>query len=407
MKPVSYNFKAEKYSKDEAEAWMEKAGVDFMEMKEINAKLSMKAATSRPEVDGRIWSAGIHHVFVNEKPARVYVPEGTIEDTFKDLRRKINENGRLPLGIDHLSQHTLEENEILAKMNLLDVGDIYKVGTDGEGIYILDSAITNDTIKSLNSQGDLPAYSVVGAMDAKPCPDGKADYVVKKIDIERVDFVEQGGCQVCTVGAQPDELILTSKTSDKPDNLEENNMAENETVPKEEVEDKTDETNQEESVEEKNDENVVKVPKEEIENQESQEAQESQKEEEKDESQKEDPRDSEIQALRDEIKELKETIGGKKPKVEAKKADFDPEAEVNALIKAGKALPKMRDSLLEVAETSEEAFKSMAAKMPKFVEMEAKAKLAKIEEQTKPKKKEKKEYFDSDEFKKDLEAFGM
>ena len=153
-------------------------------------------------------------------------------NTFQSIRELIDSQGRMPIGIDHLSDSILEDNEILAKMNLLDVGSVSKVGTDGQSIYILDSELTNDQIKHLNSQGELPSYSIVGGMDAKPCPTGQADYVVKSIDVERVDIVEEGGCQVCKVGAQPDNLILTSKKS----NMEDINMVEANEAPVEEVE---------------------------------------------------------------------------------------------------------------------------------------------------------------------------
>ena len=84
-------------------------------------------------------------------------------------------------------------------------------------------------------------------------------------------------------------------------------------------------------------------------------------------------------------------LGGKKPKVEASKpeSDFDIDSEITALIKAGKATPAMKEMLTKVAEESEDAFRAMAASMPKFVSMKMESKLAKIEENTKKKAKPK------------------
>lgn len=371
--PHKYVFDDKKYTIDEAKAFAAKLGVE--KVNETNAKLSMKAA--KPEVDGRIWSAGMHHVFVNDKPARVYVPEETIMQTFESVRELIMDQGRMPIGIDHLSDSILSENEILAKMNLLDVGDVTKVGTDGQSIYILESRVNNEQIGSLYEEGEIPAYSIVGAMDAQPCPSGKADYVVKSIDVERVDFVQEGGCQVCKVGAQPDELILTSRKSEEEEKIM---VDEREAVPQEPVEEVKDEAVPEEVAEDKP---VEEAPKDGVQIEEEEEVKEQEKVEA--EPVVEVPAEeleeelSEIDELKNEIMELKEMLGGKKPKVEASKpeSDFNPEAEVEALIKAGKALPKMRKSLLEVAETSEEAFKNMAASMPKFVNMKMESKLAK------------------------------
>ena len=355
----AYTFNPTKYTPTDVIRYMDKLGLKVEEYK--MAKVSMKAG--KPEVDGRIWSAGMHHVFVNDKPAKVYVPEETIMDTFNSIRSLIDTDGRMPIGIDHLSNDVLADNEILSKMNLLDVGGVSKVGTDGSSIYILDSELSNDSIKQLNMQGELPSYSIVGAMDAKECPNGKADYVVQSIDVERVDFVEEGGCQVCKVGAQPNNLILTSKKADL--HKEDINMVEANEAAEAVEETKVDEVEKVEAVEEKA---VEEQSKEE----------ELPEEEEEVVAVEEEPDmvaelKKELQELKDEIKNL----GGKKPKVSAK----DAEDAVKQLIKAGKATPRMKGALVTLYETDLEAFNEMKASLPKMVTMETKAKLAKVKKE--------------------------
>ena len=455
--PYKYTFDETKYTYDEAVSYAKKLGVDNV----INARLSMKATNGKPEIDGRIWSAGMHHVFVNDKPARVYVPEETIMNTFEGVRNLIQDQGRLPIGIDHLSDDTLIENEILAKMNLLDVGSVSKVGTDGQSIYILDSELTNQQIRELNSQGELPAYSIVGAMDAKPCPSGQADYVVNSIDVERVDIVQDGGCQVCKVGAQPGELILTSKKSEEkimagstdaawdgsasrfsieqwknscliqvcdndtkncyklpvkePDGTLNSNAvkaayavlkggmggvqasAEQKAAALKKVEGYYKELGMKHAdAKAKNGDKMVEAneaPVEEVpvtdEIKEDAEKLEDDVEETLDDVEevaddvKEDAEDvvevvdDVVDELKKEINELKEELkkfGGKKPKedVSAKASE-----EVDKLIKAGKALPKMKAGLVKTYEADPEAFATLAASMPKMVKMETKAKFAK------------------------------
>ena len=374
----SYRFKKDKFTPEQAKAWLAKhdikpIGFEEASDEKVAAKLSMKA--SKPEIDGRIWSSGMHHVFVNDEPARVYVPEETIMDTFQSVRDLIDSQGRMPIGIDHLSDGILADNEILAKMNLLDVGSVSKVGTDGQSIYILDSELTNQQIKDLNMMGELPAYSIVGGMNAKPCPNGKADYVVESIDVERVDIVQEGGCQVCKVGAQPDSLILTSKKSEEEFKMVNENEAHVEEV--EEVP-----VAEEAPVEEAVEEEVVaeEVVENGVQNEEEVEEEGEEEvvvEEEPDVNQK---LLKKIESLEAEIKEL----GGKKPKVEAK----DAEKAVGELIKAGKALPKMKAGLIATYEADPEAFAQLAASMPKMVTMEAKAKLAKRDKKREAEKEE-------------------
>jgi len=368
----SFAFDPEKYTIEAASSYVDKMGLEVKRIKAARA------------LDGKVWSAGLHHVFVNDKPARVYVPETTIMETFDNMKAKIAEDGSIGLGIDHLSDDILADNDILRKLNLLDVGAVSSVVTDGTGIYIKESNITNDAILNLHEAGELPAYSIVGGMDAKPCPTGKADYVVEHIDVERIDIVGEGGCESCKVGVQPSDIILTAKLSNKGDEIMDVNASE---APVEEV--KETPVVEEEPKEEVAEEKVEEVVEDGMQNKEVVKEEEDIKEEEEVVAVEEPV--SEIEELKKEIAELKDMLGGKKPKVEASKpeSDFDIDSEITALIKAGKATPAMKEMLTKVAEESEDAFRAMAASMPKFVSMKMESKLAKIEENTKKKAKPK------------------
>ena len=105
-----FTFDADKYSMDDARKYMESVGSEYKYIK-----------AARP-LDGKVWGSGIHHVFVNDKPSRVYVPEDTIIQTFNQMKHRIESEGSIKLGIDHLSDDILSENDILRKLNLLDVG---------------------------------------------------------------------------------------------------------------------------------------------------------------------------------------------------------------------------------------------------------------------------------------------
>jgi molecular chaperone GrpE (heat shock protein) len=85
-----------------------------------------------------------------------------------------------------------------------------------------------------------------------------------------------------------------------------------------------------------------------------------------------------IAILEKKIEEMQKELGSKRAPVDA----FNAEEEITQLIRAGHALPKMKASLLKVAENPE-AFQLLVASLPKMVSMETKAKLAKIEKQTK------------------------
>ena len=349
----------------------------------MNAKLRIKAETSKTNPKGRIWSAGTHHVFVDNKPARVHVPQYTVLDTFNKLTDKLKSDGTVKFGVDHLPDTLYEDNKILAKMNLNDVGDITKVVYDGESIYIQDSTLTNTEIQRLHETGELPAYSIVGAMEASPCPNERADYVVDNIVIDRVDFVESGGCQECKTGVEPGQILITSKKSkpDKNDDVEADTMADkqDEQVKDESVEGNPakeeapkDEEREDNKEQKESDDAVDKASPEE------EEKQEDKPKEDKD----EDESDDLVKELKNEIKDLREMIEGKKPNIKAKTSE-EHNNIVEQLIQAGKATPSQKESLLQLAASNSEAFHEYSKQLEPTIDFTIKSKFAQMEKKQK------------------------
>lgn len=211
VKPIIYEARRQEIITDKD---IKEAGYD-----PESPTLQALAATSVENPTGIGWSPGIHNLFINKKPARLLVPPETILPTFRLLKDKLTYS-RMPLGIDHLDEQILNENKILAKLNPLDVGDVKEVATDGQDIYITDSRLTNKSVQELYNKGELPAFSIVGPVNVHECEREDIDYVLDSFkDIERIDFVEQGGCQTCKTGIEPTELILASKLSMEVDKL--------------------------------------------------------------------------------------------------------------------------------------------------------------------------------------------
>lgn len=173
-----------------------------------------------PGARGTIWSEGIHHVWVNGKPARVRVPQYTIQDTYQQFQDEIQRNGGIPIGIDHIPDDLLEQYPILNKLDPQNVGRITEVKSDGNRIYATKSEHTNSEIAELYSKGELTDYSVVARMFADIDEADDADYVFNNFKrIKRMDYVDEGGCTACKVGSVPDDLILTAKLSMEVDKL--------------------------------------------------------------------------------------------------------------------------------------------------------------------------------------------
>lgn len=173
-----------------------------------------------PGAKGTIWKPGVHSVFVDGKPTRVFASKETIPETYETWKRTIDEGGGITLGIDHIPEELIAQFPILKKLDPLNVGRILEIQTDGTHIYATRSEHTNPLVAELHARGELPAYSVVAPFTAKPCPSGKADLVLNRFTgIKRTDYVEEGGCRDCKVGAVPEDMIITARLS-----MEDSNM---------------------------------------------------------------------------------------------------------------------------------------------------------------------------------------
>lgn len=320
------------------------------------AGMDLKAAYAF-KAGGRVWDAGLHNVWVNGNATRLWVPEETILETYDKLQSRLEAEG-VSLGIDHLPPHVIEQNKILKKMDLLNVGTALKFGTDGKSIYMTDSEVTNQEIQKLGYEGELPSFSVVGPIRADKCSRDNIDLVLKSLDIKRIDFVEKGGCASCNVGETNEDMIILGKLS-----IEEDIMSENE-MQAEEVE-QTEAVEQTETKEEPNQETEVQ-------------AEESrmdlfEKRLDKMMSIVEKISTDEIAAEFAEVKKEQESM-----KLEAKKAEA--KESVEKYIEAGIAVPAQREALEAIAVADPDGFEKLMASSPKILKFEQKSQHMEAEE---------------------------
>lgn len=145
-----------------------------------------------------IWTTGAMDLYVNNKPAHVFIPDTNVKEAYNNLKSRLSNDGKIPIGIDHLSEDIIKANGILAKMNLLDVGYITEIEYANDTIEIVDAEITNPLIRQLYDDGELDMVSIVGNSKAEKCP-GDYDYILNSTDIIRVDIVEKGACPTCNI----------------------------------------------------------------------------------------------------------------------------------------------------------------------------------------------------------------
>jgi len=145
------------------------------------------------------WTPGGMHLWIDNKPTHVYVPEASVKSTYETLQSRLSKEGSIPIGIDHLPDNIVKANPVLAKLDLLNVGNITQIEYTDDAIRIAEAELTNPQIRQLYLDGELDMVSIVANSTTSECPRGDYDYIINTTDITRVDIVEKGACTACNI----------------------------------------------------------------------------------------------------------------------------------------------------------------------------------------------------------------
>lgn len=284
-----------------------------------------------------IWTTGPMNLWVDDKPAKVYVPDTNVKSTYEILQSRLSKQGRIPIGIDHLADNIIEAYPILAKLDLLDVGEITKIKYANDTITIEEAELTNPLIKDLYEKGELDMVSIMANSTTSECPKDY-DYIVETTDITRVDIVEEGACQKCNIPKpqSSDSTVVYARYS-IPTIKEENIMAEELTM-----------------------ESITKAIDKAL-------------------DEKLAPIAERLDVIEDNI-EIKEESGNKEDEeseevkaLEAKIAELQTEiatAKVDSLIAVGKMLPAQKDSAVTLCASDSNMFDEMYKDAPVIVDLD-------------------------------------
>lgn len=277
-------------------------------------------------------------LYVNNKPAHVHVPDSNVKEAYENLQSRLSTEGSIPIGIDHLSDNIVTSNPILAKLDLLNVGNITEIEYANDTISIVEAELTNPLIRQLYEDGELDMVSIVADSTTSECPQDY-DYIVDTTDITRVDIVEKGACPTCNIPKPTDssETVVYARYSIQEE--EETIMAE-EALTAEAVQEIID--------------TALNPIKEQLDKQDKRlEALESSADDSKPEDGEEET--EEVKAMKAEIESLK-----------AEKA----EAQVDSLIAQGKLTPAMKDASVKLCAMDSTAFDEMYKEAPVIVDLD-------------------------------------
>ena len=165
------------------------------------------------------WTHGDMDLFVNNEPAHVYIPKSNVKEAFDKVQSRLSKEGSIPIGIDHLPDNIIEANPILAKLDLLNVGEITEIEYANDTITIVEAELTNPLIRTLYENGELDMVSIVATSNVSECPNDY-DYIVNHTDITRVDIVEKGACSTCNIPKpHNDEPVVYARYSIKEEEI--------------------------------------------------------------------------------------------------------------------------------------------------------------------------------------------
>ena len=284
-----------------------------------------------------IWTPGGMHLWVNNKPAHVYVPKSNPKEAYELLQSRLSKEGKIPIGIDHLPDNIIKANPILAKLNLLDVGNITEIEYTDDAIKIVEAELTNPQIRQLYLDGELDMVSIVANSTTSECPRGDYDYIVDTTDITRVDIVEKGACPTCNIPkpTASDEPVVYARYSIRTTTTtqtEENNMADEITM---------------DAIKEAIAEAIA-------------------------------PIDERLTAIEDAVEieasnsNHNEEDDAKVKEMEARIAELQKEtatAKVDSLIAAGKILPAQKEAMVDLCASNSESFEKMMEDAPVLIDL--------------------------------------
>ena len=165
------------------------------------------------------WTHGEMNLWVNNEPAKVYVPESNVKEAYNNLQSRLSKEGSIPIGIDHLPDDIVKANPVLAKLDLLNVGNITEIEYANDTITIVEAELTNPLIRELYEAGELDMVSIVATSNVSECPNDY-DYLVNSTDITRVDIVEKGACQSCNIPKpHDDDTVVYARYSIKEETI--------------------------------------------------------------------------------------------------------------------------------------------------------------------------------------------
>jgi polyhydroxyalkanoate synthesis regulator phasin len=161
---------------------------------------------------GIVWASGQHDLWVNGDPTPVYVPEGTIAETYQRVEERVQAGEAPRIGFDHP-----DDDSVAAQTALGEIGVAREFSQDTlddgrEAVVMRDSEFTNPKAVEAAEAGSFDGFgfSIVGNIalqenaDGEPVQREDGALVVEATAIERIDLVPDQAVDGATNGNLPE-----------------------------------------------------------------------------------------------------------------------------------------------------------------------------------------------------------
>jgi predicted nucleic acid-binding Zn-ribbon protein len=160
---------------------------------------------------GIVWASGQHDLWVNGDPTPVFVPEGTIPETYQRVQDRVQAGDAPTIGFDHP-----DDDSVAAQTALGEIGVAREFSQDTlddgrEAIVMRDSEFTNPKAVEAAEAGSFDGFgfSIVGNIalqedGGEPVQREDGALVVEATEIQRIDLVPDQAVDGATNGNLPE-----------------------------------------------------------------------------------------------------------------------------------------------------------------------------------------------------------
>jgi len=160
---------------------------------------------------GIVWASGQHDLWVNGDPTPVFVPEGTIPETYQRVQDRVEAGEPPSIGFDHPDDDSVAAQTALGEIGVAEEFSQDTLDDGREAVVMRDSEFTNPKAVEAAEAGSFDGFgfSIVGNIalqedGGEPVQRDDGSVVVEATEIQRIDLVPDQAVDGASNGNLPE-----------------------------------------------------------------------------------------------------------------------------------------------------------------------------------------------------------